>query len=348
MKPNNHHSYNLHKIAKACQLCVKGRKSVLYLTGLCPRDCYYCPLSDTRKNKDVIFINERKIRNIKQIIEEIKLSKSKGVGITGGDPLLKLKRTITAIKLLKKVFSNNFHIHLYTSLNLITKASLSKLSKAGLDELRLHPDLDNKALWKNIKSAKNYPWKLGIEIPSIPGYYQKAIELITLAHNHIDFLNINELEISDTNTCKLQEHGFKTKDKISYAIKGSHQQALKLLQYIKAHHPKLPVHYCTARLKDSIQLKNRLILRAKNIKKPYELVSADGMLIRGIIFANQKTAEKLKQGYKIPSSLISYNKANSQILIAPWILLKIRKKLKQPSVIRAEYPTHDRLLVEEN
>ena len=348
MKPNNYHSYNLHQLAKACQLCVQGRKSVLYLTGLCPRDCYYCPLSDTRKNKDVIFINERKIRNINQIIEEIKLSKSKGVGITGGDPLLKLKRTITAIKLLKKVFSNNFHIHLYTSLNLITKASLSKLSKAGLDELRLHPDLDNKSLWPKIKLAKNYPWKLGIELPCIPGYYKNTVELINLAHNHINFLNINELEISDTNTCKLQEHGFKTKDKISYAIKGSHQQALKLLQYIKAHHPKLPVHYCTARLKDSIQLKNRLILRAKNIKKPYELVSADGMLIRGIIFANQKTAEKLKQGYKIPSSLISYNKANSQILIAPWILLKIRKKLKQPSVIRAEYPTHDRLLVEEN
>ena len=348
MKPNNYHSYNLHQLAKACQLCVQGRKSVLYLTGLCPRDCYYCPLSDTRKNKDVIFINERKIRNINQIIEEIKLSKSKGVGITGGDPLLKLKRTITAIKLLKKEFGKAFHIHLYTSLNLVTKASLSKLSKAGLDELRLHPDLDNKSLWPKIKLAKNYPWKLGIELPCIPGYYKNTVELINLAHNHISFLNINELEISDTNTCKLSEHGFKTKDKISYAIKGSHQQALKLLAYIKINHPHLPVHYCTAKLKDSIQLKNRLILRAKSIKQPYELVSADGMLLKGIIFAGKKTAEKLKQEYQIPKNLISYDKPNNQILIAPWILLKIRKKLSHPSVIRAEYPTHDRLLVEEN
>src|SRR3989344_4368502 len=132
MKQNRFHSYNLHQLCKGCKLCIKGRKSVIYITGLCPRNCYFCPLSDNRKNKDVIFTNERPIKNLKEIVKEVKISKSTGAGITGGDPLIKLQRTIGTIKILKKTFGKKFHIHLFTSLNLINKSNLKKLHKARL------------------------------------------------------------------------------------------------------------------------------------------------------------------------------------------------------------------------
>ena len=67
-------------------MCVKGEKLVLFVTGLCPRQCYFCPISDKKYKKDVIYADEWPVTNIHQIIEEAKLIDAKGAGFTGGDP----------------------------------------------------------------------------------------------------------------------------------------------------------------------------------------------------------------------------------------------------------------------
>src|SRR3990167_7832513 len=51
-------SWKTGQISKGCSLCVEGRKSVLFATGICPADCYYCPISDKKKGRDVVYINE--------------------------------------------------------------------------------------------------------------------------------------------------------------------------------------------------------------------------------------------------------------------------------------------------
>jgi len=352
MKQNKNYSYNLHSLCKGCKLCVKGKKSVIYITGLCPRRCYYCPLSDNKRFKDVIYANERPIKNIKEIFEEVRISKSTGAGITGGDPLLKLDRTCFAIKGMKKRFGKRFHIHLYTSFDLVDDKTLKKLYNAGLDEIRFHPDLDDDKLWDRISLAKRYDWKIGVEIPAIPGYYSKIMKMVNVISGNIDFLNINELEISDTNGNKLGEKGFVCKDEYSYAIKGSHELALKIISKIKKDIPKLPVHYCTSTLKDRVQLGNRLKIRAKSIKKPYEVVDDEGMLIKGII--DDKCVKKdysliirkLKNEFKISSKMIGYDKEKEQIVINPLILMEIHESIQLKCAILKEYPTWDRMIVE--
>jgi uncharacterized protein len=110
MLKNKTHSYNLGALCQGCKQCVKGIKIVVYITGICPRQCFYCPLSDQKKDKDVIYANERLCANgkidskkeneaLKQIVEEAKISNSKGAGITGGDPLARLGRTGCGTKL---------------------------------------------------------------------------------------------------------------------------------------------------------------------------------------------------------------------------------------------------------
>ena len=94
---------NFDKLPKGCRQCVRGEKLVLFITGICNNNCYYCPLSEKRKNKDVIYANERLINSIEEAIEEAKLCSSKGVGITGGNPLLKIDRTVKFLKALKSV-----------------------------------------------------------------------------------------------------------------------------------------------------------------------------------------------------------------------------------------------------
>ena len=98
----------------------------------------------------------------------------------------------------KKRFGKKFHIHLYTSLNLVNNERLSLLHKAGLDEIRFHPDLDSKKLWNNLNYAKEYDWDTGVEIPLIPGKEKETMSLIDFVQDKVDFLNLNELEIADT------------------------------------------------------------------------------------------------------------------------------------------------------
>ncbi len=392
MKKTAFHSYKTGNLAKGCQLCVQGKKMVLFVTGLCSCRCYFCPISDQKKNKDVIYANEWPIKNFKNIIEEAKLCSSKGAGFTGGDPLVKIERTTKLIKLLKKTFGKKFHIHLYTPLNLINEKNLKKLHSAGLDEIRVHPDLDNKKLWNRIdllKSKKfstglqpavkhsvlyqgekfldskkasrlsfeSFNWKAGVEIPVVPGKKKQTISLIMFIKDKVDFLNLNELEISDSNASHLVEKGFKPKDDISYGVKGSETLAKELLKYCK----NINVHYCTATLKDRVQLAKRIKRRAKNIAKPYDKVTSEGMLIRGAIYLPELAPSfgyRKRLGKKLPIAKLKkmknklkqigintdIDKKKARLLTSSSIVRKHKKQIKMLFLIPAivtEYPTYD-------
>jgi hypothetical protein len=294
MEKTKYYSWKNNELADGCRQCVLGRKLVVFVTGVCPRNCFYCPLSEQKKNQDLIFANERELLDeseISALIDEAKACKSKGAGITGGDPLVRIERTCRYIKLLKKEFGKNFHIHLYAILESLTPEKLKMLELAELDELRLHPDFTTDKKWKNVdllfdKGKRKYDFDLGLEIPCIPGYDIQTKKMIDCFAGKIDFLNLNELEISDTNSCELVDREFVTKDKTSYGVKGSEELALSLLKYCGEKYPKLNVHYCTCKLKDGVQLRERLKLRANNTRKIFDIVTEDGTFVRGVIYSH--------------------------------------------------------------
>lgn len=338
---------HLGKLTKGCKLCFKGQKSVLFITGKCPRRCIYCPLSEEKKNSDIININELKTRDLKEIINEIKLSNSKGIGITGGDPLVVLNRTITTITTLKKEFGRNFHIHLYTSLDLINKASLNKLKKSGLDELRVHPDIFNKTFWDKIKLPKQLNIKFkefGIEIPIIPSEEKRIYELIEFSKDYVNFYNLNQLEYATLYEDIYKRKGWIVKE--DYSVKGSEETSLKIIKkYSKS---KLRIHYCSSKFKDSIQFMNRIKLRAKKTAKSFDKITQEGTFLRGVIYLNNypkinniiNHLKKEKVDY-----LLEKNK--SRIIFNYKIANSLSKIFKDVSIIE-EYPTVDGLVVEEN
>ena len=97
-------SYSLNGIPNGCKYCINGEKLVLFITGVCKTGCIYCPLSNLRKGKDTIWANEKQCNSVSDVIEEAKESNAKGAGITGGDPLVELERTIEYARALKKEF----------------------------------------------------------------------------------------------------------------------------------------------------------------------------------------------------------------------------------------------------
>jgi len=346
MEKTKHYSYKQGKLAKGCRECVKGSKLVLFITGICCRKCDYCPISDQKHDKDVIYADEWPIKNVKDAIKEAELISATGAGITGGDPLCRLDRVVKYITALKKKFGSKFHIHLYTSFNLVTLKVLSRLYDSGLDEIRFHADVDDSKLWGKIDLVNQFKWDVGIEIPIFPGKFVKSRKLVDYFSSKVDFINLNELEFADNEFSKMPS-SFKPKDSLSYGVKGSEELALKILKYCSKY-PKLNVHYCTAKLKDKVQMANRIKRRAENVAKDYDLITDEGLLFRGAIYGSLVKIEKVLVGLKIPSKLYKFDKKRKRVLVDPDFLYAHKEELKRKNLKIAlveEYPTYDCLNV---
>jgi len=224
-----------------------------------------------------MYVNERNVKGFDEIVDEIKLSGSSGCGITGGDPLVVFDRTVELIQLLKKEFGNHFHIHLYTSLNLVDDEKIKKLEEAGLDEIRFHVDVTDESLWETVKIETTMV--KGVEVPVIPNTDLK--KLLTYVKDHVVFVNINELEYADAEHNTLDQEGFEVKGDLSYAIEGSEELALEMLEEF----PNENIHYCTAKLKNNVQFMNRIAERAKQVKLPFDIVNG-ATVTRGAIYGD--------------------------------------------------------------
>lgn len=335
MKKTKYESYLKGKNTKGCKLCVKGQKMVLFVTGLCSRGCEFCPLSKMRKSVDKIYANERLVSTedaINEIIEEVKISGAKGCSLTGGDPLLKLDRTIKLATALKKEFGKKFHIHIYVSTKLVNQETLEKLSKV-IDEIRFHPDFENSVETeiKKIALAEKF-WKkknIGIEIPCFPDKIEEILNFIKKASPYISFLNMNELESGEYSEKYMNKKYKISKD--GYTISNSIDAGKYLIKKISKIAPKLNIHLCTAELKNWHQYKNRL----KNYKvRKFAKMTDDGTII---YFAIEYKKELLE---KLPTKERYHDKQKNRIIISPKLALKL--KTKEEIYRIEEYPTYER------
>lgn len=350
-------------LSPACELCARGSKLVLLITGKCPAKCYYCPLSREKSGKDRVFANELEIidkdgeEGIEDTGREAELIDAEGAGITGGDPLVVWERTEKYIKGLKDRFGPGFNIHLYTS-GLVNGGKIERLMNAGLDEIRFHPhpeqwkNMDDSPIRQTIMECIDMDIDTAVEIPVIPGKDKDIISLVKWAsHQGINWINLNELEYSESNTAALRSRGMKVKDELSYAVKGSEETAKNVLDQVKD--TDIGVHYCTSSFKDGIQLRNRIKRRAENIAADYEVITEDGTILKGIIISLDGDIDaiyrSIKDQYDIEDELIDLNRERRRIEIAAWILEDIAATLNDSGLhcyLVEEYPTADRLEVE--
>lgn len=335
------------ELPDGCVYCSKGSKMVLLVTGRCEAKCWYCPLSEEKKGKNVVFADEKKVDDEKEIIEEAKSIDAEGTGITGGDPI-EFKRTPEYISMLKAEFGEEHHIHLYTQSTELD--DIRACIEAGLDEIRFHPPPD---IWKTIEQTefplialdlKDQDIDVGIEIPSIPEMEAETYHMLRTFDGLVDFINLNELEFSSTNWEELVKRDYKKKSDISSAVKGSQEMAMRMLKS----DIETPLHYCSSSFKDGVQLRNRIKRRAENVAKEGDLITEEGTLVRGIILSKEpkKRLEKLKKRFQIPDELIWFDEGNDRIEISLAVLEKICKKIEDECYGIEEYPTSDRLEVE--
>ena len=350
----------LGELPLGCTLCTKGSKMVLFVTGLCDSSCYYCPISQDKSGQDVIFADEMPVTDESDILFEAKAIKSEGAGISGGDPLCDLDRTLNYIRLLKQEYGPNYHLHLYTSQNDVSEDVLRSLHEAGLDEIRFHPQTND---WSGIQRAIEMDMLVGLEVPAIPGKQEDLKKIAKRAEEiGVSFLNINELEASETNFDRLVSMGMRLTNMESASIEGSASTAREFLEWSEDGLQNLSVHFCSARFKDSIQMRRRLERRLEQtIRNFEERDEQDPLLIVGVIRAvhgHQLEHEQLalihttlQNQFDVPTDLMNIDEIRNRVEVAPWVIEEISKQLREILVdmkdieigISFEYPTWDRL-----
>jgi len=322
-------------LPEGCQICGEGGKLVLFLTGECVHSCFYCPISEERRGKDVIFANERPVKSERDIIEEIELMDADGASITGGEPLSKPARLIEYLKLLKEF---DLHIHLYTSIPASWK-TIEKLSPY-LDEIRFHPvNLENPEKFIDaIRYSKEMGMDAGFEIPAL--YFRP--DIVEIANNLDCFLNLNELEFSQTNYENLVKRGYEVDD--FYGAIGSREIAERYATSVEK------FHYCTARFKDSVQLRRRLLRMAYNHPEFYT-ITEDGTIMCGLIEGGREKIQKAIEFLDMVGEDYRFIQ-NAEVSAIETSVETVRKwgdRFKgdalQVSIIE-RYPTYKRIIVE--
>lgn len=263
------------KLPRGCNLCIKGLKSVFFVTGVCNEKCFYCPISSSRRGRTSSYLNEVLVNMKNDIVLEVLASGSRGVGITGGDPLLAINDVVEVIKTLKEIFGRSFHIHMYTTGRNLKEEHLSMLSRAGLDELRIH--VTGTHSWNALKSALNYSFDIGIENPAMPDFASLRDLVMEGYRLGVQFINLNEMEVSESNYTGILSKGFKVNPD-GLTVRGSREAALHVMNWVLEEGLSINIHYCPAKFKDKYQYRRRLIKRFRRTRLPYEIINREGMV----------------------------------------------------------------------
>jgi pyruvate formate-lyase activating enzyme-like uncharacterized protein len=248
---------------------------VLFVTGLCHRRCWYCPLSPERSGRDLAYANERPVRRPEDLLEEARMMGALGTSVTGGEPFLVPDRVALFCTILKETFGKEHHVHLYTGMA-PGREMLAPL--VGLvDEIRVHPpaeawpEIRTSPYARSLETARALGFAAGIEVPALRGLPALAEILPS-----VDFLNINELEWGGLNADEMRRRGYTPVDGLHNAVKGSRRWAGDLPRREK-------VHWCSSRYKDAVQLRERLKRIAARTARPFDEVTGDGTILYGVL-----------------------------------------------------------------
>ncbi|MFC6716674.1 radical SAM protein [Natrialbaceae archaeon GCM10025810] len=325
-------------ISKGCEQCAKGGKMVLFVYGYCDqRDCFYCPLGESRKNVTDVYANERRVESDEDVLAEARKMDALGTSITGGEPQEALDRTCHYLSLLKDEFGDDHHTHLYTGIT-GGRENMRRLAEAGLDEIRFHPPLEQ---WGDLHGTE---WEEILHVAreegltpafEIPGIRAEPEFLEFLDEGAADFCNVNEFEMSQGNYRRMQEQGFELKEGHMSAVEGSREEILEVM----GDHPR--VYFCTSVFKDAAQHRRRLKRMARNVRREFDDITDDGTIVYGKTYTDPERFVELG----VPEEF--YTVKTAHVEVAWWLLEEMIEEgdLEDGEIVE-QYPTYDGQVVE--
>ncbi|MCI4337590.1 MAG: hypothetical protein L3K17_10500, partial [Thermoplasmata archaeon] len=164
----------------------------------------------------------------------------------------------------------------------------------------------------------------------------------------IDFVNLNELEFSETNEIKMHDRGYELDPRNGWGVRGSRAVAERIVREM---HLKVPIHYCSSRFKDGVQLKQRLLRRAERTAAAFARTTSDGTVVFGVVEAGP-TADLARLGERVARIAgvsgdgYRLDLARRRVELGALPLRRVADRLRSPAFEVEVYPTSDALEVE--
>jgi pyruvate formate-lyase activating enzyme-like uncharacterized protein len=240
-----------HAVSPGCRLCGEGHWSCLFVNNRCNCSCFYCPTAQVDTSiPETQGITFDKPENY---IEYIKKFGFKGIGLSGGEPLLTFGTTLDFLSKIKKEFGDSVYVWMYTNGTLLDEEKTIKLAEAGLDEIRF--DLAaTEYTTKNLKRALGEIANVTVEIPAIPeDLAQLKNMVIELDSLGVNYLNLHQMRLTPYNFKNLFNRKYTFLHGQSITVLESELTALEIINFVFQRGLRLAVNYCSFHYKSHYQ-----------------------------------------------------------------------------------------------
>ena len=240
-----------HAVSPGCRICREGHWSCLFVNNICNGNCFYCPTAqdDTAipETQGVTF------ENPENYIGYIKKLGFKGVGLSGGEPLLTFGTTLDFLSKIKKEFGDSVYVWMYTNGTLLDEEMVIKLTEAGLDEIRF--DLTaTEYNTKKLKLALGKIPNITVEIPAIPEDIEQLTNMVVeLDSLGVNYLNLHQMRLTPYNFKNLFNRDYTFLHGKKVMVLESELTALKIINFVFQNELKLAVNYCSFHYKNHYQ-----------------------------------------------------------------------------------------------
>ena len=313
-----------HAISPGCSLCGQGAWSCLFINGICNARCFYCPTAQDDPGQPMA--NTIVFENPDDYADYVSRFDIKGVGFSGGEPLMTFERLLAFLQTLKARSAAPVYTWMYTNGLLVNRARLEALGKAGLDEMRFDLSANHYRLDALTQAIGVIP-RVTVEIPAIPEDIGTVKQLMpVLAKKGVKFLNLHQMRCTPFNVRNLVERGYTFVRGPQTTVLESELTALALVRHALEQEIDLPINYCAFAFRHQHQGMGARKRNAGEVKAGYEDITPTGHIrylkITGPASLIEKTCRRLASS-RIESSryLVSGTKDSLSFSAELWPLI---------------------------
>lgn len=243
-------------LSPGCRTCGEGTWSCLMIGSRCTADCFFCPQDRRATTDKPPTAGGIEFSDPDDYVDYLDVFGLKGVGISGGEPLLLFDKALSFLKAIRNRFGPEIYVWLYTNGDLATEEKLDRLKSGGLDEIRfdiVHRGYDLDV----VEAACDRLDTVAVEVPAIPEDGETVqrclpeMQRIGVAH-----LNLHQLHATAHNYKRLSKRGYTFlhyPSEYPVPVFESEMTALELLRHAIDSRLALPINYCSHAFKYRFQ-----------------------------------------------------------------------------------------------
>ena len=275
-----------HAISPGCTLCGQGEWSCLFVNGICNAHCFYCPTAQDDPGQPMA--HTIAFDDPDDYAEYVSRYHIRGVGFSGGEPLITFDRLLGYLDALKTRIDRPVYTWLYTNGILVNREKLAALRDGGLDEIRFDLSANGYRLEALTQALPVIP-RVTVEIPAIPEDISTVKQLmLDMERQGVDHLNLHQIRCTPYNASHLIARGYTFVRGTSVTVLESELTALALIQHALERDIALPINYCSFAFRHQFQGMGARKRYAKEVKAGHEDITPTGYIRHLQLFGTEK------------------------------------------------------------